>query len=136
MSAAEAAFHLEHDRHFGHASPGAPVEVLAVRLGAVGRTAKPDMARRPAGREADARRGERLAWDPAERALALTPVWDGTQLEVSCALAGPAIVTLESTTIVVQRGFTLDVDAYGAFAIHTAEPGAEPARRLEGVGFG
>jgi N-methylhydantoinase A len=136
LNAAEAAFGVEHDRLFGHASPGAPLEVLAVRLGAVGRTEKPEIARRPAGQKVDASRGERPAWDPAERALAPTPVWDGTQLGVSSTLTGPAIVELDSTTIVVQRGFTLDVDAYGAFAIHTAEPGAEPTRRLEGVGFG
>ena len=48
-------------------------------------------------------------------------------------LAGPAIVELASTTIVVPRGFTLDVDAYGAFAVHSGERGAAFARRLEGV---
>ncbi|HEY4278948.1 MAG TPA: hydantoinase/oxoprolinase family protein, partial [Conexibacter sp.] len=42
LDAAAAAFHVEHDRLFGHSSPGQPVELLAVRLGVVGRTEKPD----------------------------------------------------------------------------------------------
>jgi N-methylhydantoinase A len=135
VDAAEAAFHAEHDRLFGHASPGAPVEVLAVRLSALGRTEKPEIVRGADDPEADARRGERPVWDPVERALEPTPVWDGRKLTVSSTLAGPAIVELASTTIVVPRGFTLDVDSSGTFAVHSGERGAEPARRLEGVGF-
>ena len=134
VDAAEAAFHGEHDRLFGHASPGAPVEVLAVRLSALGRTEKPEIAGGPDDAEADARRGERPVWDPVERVLAPTPVWDGRKLPVASRLAGPAIVELASTTIVVPREFVLDVDAYGAFALHTGERGADAAPRLEGVG--
>jgi N-methylhydantoinase A len=134
VDAAEAAFHAEHDRLFGHASPGASVEVLAVRLSALGRTEKPELVRGPDGPPTDARRGERPVWDPVERALEPTPVWDGQALTVSSTLAGAAIVELASTTIVVPRGFTLDVDAHGAFAIHSRERGAVTARRLEGVG--
>ena len=133
VDAAAAAFHAEHDRLFGRASPGAPVELLALRLGAVGRTEKPDLGRAPIDTGADARRGVRPVWDPDERALVPTPVWDGRQLTVSSTVGGPAIVELASTTIVVPRGFTLDVDAYGAFAIHRGERGAAFAHGLEGV---
>ncbi len=131
--AAAAAFHAEHDRLFGHASPGAPVEVLALRLSAIGRTEKPALRSGPDEPEVDARRGERPVWDADERALVPTPVWDGQRLSVSATLDGPAIVELSSTTIVVPRGFTLDVDAYGAFAVHSGERGAAFARGLEGV---
>ena len=62
-----------------------------------------------------------------------TPVWDGAELAVSATVDGPAIVELASTTIVVPRGFTLDVDADGAFAVHRGERGAALARRLDGV---
>ena len=64
VDAAAAAFHAEHDRLFGHASPGAPVEVLALRLGAVGRTEKPELVSAPDDLEADARRGERPGVGP------------------------------------------------------------------------
>ena len=77
--------------------------------------------------------GERPVWDPDERALLPAPVWDGRRLTASSTLDGPAVVELASTTIVVPRGFTLDVDAYGAFVVHSGERGAAFARRLEGV---
>jgi N-methylhydantoinase A len=127
------AFHAEHDRLFGHASPGASIEMLALRLSAVGLTEKPELARGSDGVAFDAPGGERPMWDPDERAHRPTPVWDGRQLTVSSTLSGPAIVELSNTTIVVPRGFALDVDAYGAFAVHSGERGAEFARRLGGV---
>jgi N-methylhydantoinase A len=133
VRAAEAAFHAEHDRRFGHSSPSAPVEVLALRLTAVGRTEKPDLAVGPDRAAGDAARGERLAWDPIERALEPTPVWDGVKLPVSTTLTGPAIVELASTTIVAPRGFALEVDAYGAFTIYRADRRAESAPWLESV---
>ena len=135
LDAVEAAFHAEHDRLFGHASPGAPVELLAVRLSALGRTEKPDLVSAPEDPDDDAQRGERPVWDPVERALEPTPVWDGRRLGVSAALAGPAIVELANTTIVVPRDFTLGVDVHGAFALHGVEGDARPARRLEGAGL-
>jgi N-methylhydantoinase A/oxoprolinase/acetone carboxylase beta subunit len=60
-------------------------------------------------------------------------VWDGRQLAVGAALIGPAIVELSNTTVVVPRGFALDVDAYGAFVVHSGDRGAEFARRLGGM---
>ena len=77
VDAAAAAFHAEHDRHFGHASPGAPIELLALRLGAVGRTAEARAGRRPGDRAADARRGQR-------------PVWDATRVRASRRRSGTA----------------------------------------------
>ena len=133
VDAAAAAFHAEHDRHFGHASPGASIELLALRLGVVGRTRKPDPAQAPGDRAADARRGHRPVWDASARARVRTPVWDGRRLAVSATVDGPAVVELASTTIVVPRGFALTVDAYGAFVVQRGERGAALARRLEGV---
>jgi N-methylhydantoinase A len=133
MAAVAAAFHAEHDRLFGHASPGSQIEMLAVRLSAAGRTEKPDLTRGPERAGLDSPGGERPMWDPDERAHRPVPVWDGRRLSVASTLSGPAIVELSNTTIVVPRGFTLDVDAHGAFAVHSGERGAEFARRLEGA---
>jgi N-methylhydantoinase A len=133
LASVAAAFHAEHDRLFGHASPEAPIEMLAVRLGAVGRTEKPELVRGPDDPGLEAPIEERPAWDPDERAHRPTPVWDGRQLSVGAALIGPAIVELSNTTVVVPRGFALDVDAYGAFVVHSGDRGAEFARRLGGM---
>ena len=134
LDSAEAAFHAEHDRRFGHSSPGAPVEVLAQRLTAVGRTEKPDVTCGPQAPEGGARRGERPVWDPIARALEPTPVWDGLKLTVASTLPGPAIVELASTTIVVPRGFTLEVDTHGAFVVYSGERSAGSVQWPDGAG--
>jgi N-methylhydantoinase A len=109
--------------------------MLAVRLGVVGRTDKPPVeAPEGVGESGEPLVGERPVWSAEERRLLETPVYDGGSLAPGAALEGPAIVELASTTIVVPAGFALDVDAFGTFAVHAGERGAEFARRLRGVG--
>jgi len=128
-------FHAQHDRLFGHSSPGAAIEMLAARLGVVGRTDKPAVeAPEGIGERGEPLVGERPAWSAEERRLVPTPVYDGSALAPGAALEGPAIVELASTTIVVPGGFALDVDAFGTFAVHAGERGREFARQLKGVG--
>ncbi|EHN12950.1 N-methylhydantoinase A [Patulibacter medicamentivorans] len=134
--AVAAAFHEEHDALFGHSSPEQPVELLAVRLVAIGRTEKPGLteAGPDTGSVEAALLDTRPVWSAAARALVPTPVHDGAALPSGARLTGPAIVELPSTTIVVPDGFVLDVDAYGAFAVHEGERGAAFAAGLHGVG--
>jgi N-methylhydantoinase A len=135
VEAATRDFHALHDAHFGHASPDQPVELLAVRLASVGRTEKPGLTEAgPAdGSVADAKVGERPVWSATERDLVTTSVYDGAVLPSGARIAGPAIIELPSTTIVVPDDFTLDVDAYGAFAVHSGERGEQFAAQLDGV---
>ena len=85
------AFHAEHDRLFGYASPEMPVEALAVRVSVLGLTTKPALRELApaAGGEAPALRGARPVWSPAERELRETPVYDGPALAPGSAVAGP-----------------------------------------------
>jgi N-methylhydantoinase A len=134
LNASALAFHVEHDRLFGHSSPDAEVEVLAVRVSAIGETRKPALTaidETTAGEAAAL--ATRPVWSPAARALVDTPVHDGQSLRPRAMVGGPAIVELSNTTIVVPEAFTLDVDAYGAFAVHTGERGAAFATRLDGT---
>ncbi len=128
------AFHLEHDRLFGHSSPGAPVELLAVRLGVVGVTEKPDATAVGEVADGPALLGTRPVWSAEDRALVPTPVHDGEALTAGTTIAGPAIVELPNTTIVVPSGFTLGVDAYRALVVWSGERGAAFASRLAGLG--
>jgi N-methylhydantoinase A len=129
------AFHAEHDRLFGYASPEMPVEALAVRVSVLGLTTKPALRELApgAGREASALRGGRAVWSPAERELRETPVYDGPALAPGSAIAGPAVVELANTTIVVLDGFDLSVDRFGAFVLASGERGRELASRLAGA---
>ena len=113
-------FHAQHDRLFGYSSPEMPVELLAVRTTAVGSTAKPPITELAGAGVADAdaaRSGTRPVWDPQAQAMRETPVYEGLALAAGSRVAGPAIVELANTTIVVLAAFELTVDAYGSFVL-------------------
>jgi N-methylhydantoinase A len=129
---AAAAFHRQHDLLFGYASPAMPVELLAARVTTLGRTEKP-ATRDLGGGERDAERslrGTRQVWSPGARALVATPVYDGSSLAAGAVLAGPAVVELMNTTIVVLDGFDLVVDRYGSFVLYAGDRGRELAEQL------
>jgi N-methylhydantoinase A len=132
ISAIATAFHAQHDLLFGYASPEMTVEVLAVRLTTTGATAKPDLRPLDASnvRSGDAALGARPVWSPAERRLVETPVMNGLALAAGTAFAGPAVVELANTSIVVLEGFEVAVDRFGSFVLWTGERGRELATRL------
>ena len=132
VSTIAAAFHAEHDLLFGYSSPEMPVEILACRVTTVGLTRKPAQLALPEspGRADEGRTGGRAVWSPARRRLVETPVYDGRVLGPGLSLAGPAIVELANTTIVVLDGFDLLLDRFGSFVLHTGERGHELATEL------
>jgi N-methylhydantoinase A len=126
------AFHAQHDLLFGYASPEMPVEVLAVRMTTTGTTSKPELRPLDAAgvRSGEAPLGARPVWSPAERRLVETPVMDGLALAAGTAFAGPAVIELANTSIVVLEGFEVAVDRFGSFVLWTGERGRELATRL------
>ena len=132
-----AAFHDQHDRLFGYASPEMPIEVLAARVTLVGSTTKPEPTPFEGGvGEADAARtGSRPVWSPAVRAMRETPVYDGLALAAGASLDGPAIVELANTTIVVLDDFHLSVDRLGAFVVAENTRGRELAAEIVEAGW-
>jgi N-methylhydantoinase A len=114
-------FHRLHLARFGYATPAAPVELINVRLSAVGRTQRPPaITPRESGGDARAT-GRRKTWSPAARALVDTPVYSGDDVPVGARIEGPAIVELANTTVVVLAGFNLTVDSSGAFVLYAPD---------------
>lgn len=115
------AFHERHDRLYGYAlrDEGTPVEIVSLRLAAIGETDKPP--RRSQARDGpDARhalKGERDVWQPEEGVFAATPVYDGERLRHGNRIEGPAIVEKVTTTVFVPAGFDLQVDSLGGFLL-------------------
>jgi len=119
--ALEAGFHARHHELYGHAMPGAPLELINVRIRSVGATSKPSFPLRPhAGADPSAaRKGERTAiFDGVAHA---TPVYDGLALRHGNRLEGPALVEQPTTTIVVPPGFALRCDQYDNYLLHAVE---------------
>ncbi|MHB1810380.1 MAG: hydantoinase/oxoprolinase family protein, partial [Solirubrobacteraceae bacterium] len=79
--------------------------------------------------------GSRPVWSTRRRELLDTPVYAGEQLHAGFAMAGPAIVELPTTTIVVPEEFELIVDDRGAFLLCADEHGRSLASKLApGIG--
>jgi N-methylhydantoinase A len=120
MAAAEAAFHDEHQRLFGHANRKAPVAIDALRVRTIGRQPKPEA--RPMPRQAVARIEpiERRPIHLGGRWLPDTPVYAWGDLPFGSSIAGPAIVQQDLATILVPDGFGASVGALGDLDIRKA----------------
>lgn len=112
------AFHAEHARSYGYAAPEEPVELVNVRLTAVGRVAKPQLPAAPAGGPAadTALLGERPVYFGG-RGFTPTSRYDRTLLLAGMRIAGPAIIEQPDSTTVIQPGYQAVVEPHGHLLI-------------------
>ncbi len=113
LADALSAFHAAHETRYGYARPGAPVEIVNVRLTARGIRPKPEFA--PASLAstsvpAAAQVGEtrmrcRSRWHNA-------PVYRRDRLQHGHELRGPALIVQEDATTVMLPGWNARVDAW------------------------
>jgi N-methylhydantoinase A len=119
-------FHARHDRLYGYAlrDEGAPVELLNVRLTAIGVTDKPPLKRAPRARPgcAAAIKGARPAYLPEQNGFHDVPVYDGDVLVHGNRLNGPAIIESVNTSILVPGGFVAEYDLLGSCVLTRARP--------------
>jgi N-methylhydantoinase A len=115
------AFHERHETLYGFALPGTPLELINLRLTALGRTDRPALEELPAGGPdaAHAKKGSREAYFEGE--FQQVPVYDGLALQRDNRLSGPAIVEQPTTTVIVTPGYDLTCDAYGNYVIQPTD---------------
>jgi len=110
------AFDDRHSAMYGHADPGARLEVVTVRLSAFGElerhaaTEVPSGNRSPLGEAVIAHRRALLGGSRAGR----VPVYARDRLSARNVIAGPAIVAEMDSTTVVRRGHTATVASDGS----------------------
>jgi len=110
-------FNQLHVNRHGHAMP-VDVQILAARVRAVGRLAKPEL--RPLAVSSDGPAqpsGERVAYDVATARMVPFALYHRAALAVGQSLAGPAIVEEGTSTTVLFSDQQLAVDAYGELLI-------------------
>ena len=101
-------FHAEHERSYGHYDPDAPIEIVNLRVTAIGRL--PDIGRATFnGKPETAHRGHRPVWFSADRAVE-ADVWWRPDLAPGTTIDGPAIVEQLDATIPIPPGFKARVD--------------------------
>ena len=111
---AVAAFHARHERRYGFAAPADPVEIVTVRVIAVGMTVKPRLL--PAAGNArsapaqDALTERRAVYDG--RAFVATPVFTREGLQPGDSFSGPAVVEQYDATTYIAPGWSAHVDPY------------------------
>lgn len=115
------AFHLEHKRMYGYSleQEGASVELINVRLRAVGLTDKPSYTQEAyAGKDAGAAlKGERSIHIPEDRTSKSVPVYDGHKTRHGNRIAGPALIEQVNTTVLVSPSYDCVCDRYGSFVV-------------------
>jgi N-methylhydantoinase A len=108
-----------HDRHrttYGHASPDEPVQLVNLRLTAVGKLGSLDLSRTTGGARAGAAPGSRPAYFK-ETGLVPCEVLPRESLVPGVERPGPLIVEAMDTTVVVPPGWRLRVDERGFIAL-------------------
>lgn len=107
-------FHAAHERVYGYASPGDPVEIVTYRVQAVGRADRVDVSRKDpeVGSADEALVGHRDIYLSEPRGFVRCPVYDRVLLRHGAELAGPAVIEQMDTTTVLLPGDHCRVDAH------------------------
>ncbi len=120
-----ASFHREHNRLYGYdlAREGTEVELINVRVRAIGRTAKPELPRLPRGEPdpSGALKGVRSAHVPGTGGFADLNVYDGHRLRAGNRVEGPALIERTDTTILVSSSFDALIDENGSCLLNAKE---------------
>lgn len=125
LTAAEAAFHAEHERLYTHADIDAPVEFVELRLRIQGALPAPGIIGAAGGGGAPEQALiERRALRIGGRMHGDCGIYAREKLAPGCAIAGPAIIEQPDATILVPPGFVAEVAAEGHITLVSQMPAA------------
>ncbi len=115
-------FHAEHNRLCGYSleAEGTPIELINIRLQAIGATEEHDHPEEPYHR-ADARhalKGSRSLYVPEQAAYREVRIYDGDALRHGNRIDGPALIETVTTAVLVSANFDCVVDHYGSFVLY------------------
>ena len=118
------AFFREHERVYGYAAADEPVQVVAVRLTALGEPEPIALPRLPAAARPEpnpARAGERSVYFDEAEGFVTTPIYRRERLLAGHRIAGPAVIEQMDSTTVILPGQDALVDAHGNLLIRTVD---------------
>ncbi len=114
-------FHAEHERLYGYSleQENTPIEIINVRVQAIGSTSKPGYRQDDwqGADNAHALKGRRPVYVPARKAFADVPIYDGHAMRHGNRVDGPAMIEQVTTAIFVDASFDCVVDALGSFVL-------------------
>jgi N-methylhydantoinase A len=102
LAAIAEAFHARHRRTYGHDNRSEPVQLVNLRLTAIGRIPALSLRQKPAPAGTNPGKGRRAVWFGAEQQQAI--VLDRARMPAGFTLVGPAVIeSLESTILIPPR---------------------------------
>lgn len=112
-----AQFHAAHQHHYGYARPGAKIEIVNLRLQAVGQVTTPKLAEQP--ERSPACHAAILSTRPVifPQGTLDTPLYRGDALMHGHRLEGPAVIVRGDTTILLSEGDRAAIDRFGNLVI-------------------
>lgn len=112
-------FHEKHEQHYGHANTDESLELVNLRVSAIGDMDPPELDVRTsvAGTVDDAKKTTRTAYFDGQPKQ--TPVYVQERLPVDGELAGPAIVEGADSTVTVFQGQSAQTDKRGNLVVTT-----------------
>ncbi|MGF7161577.1 N-methylhydantoinase A [Rhodoligotrophos appendicifer] len=120
MPSLRQSFDHEHERLYGQCSPSEPVEIVNLRLGAIGRVEKASLPRLPAsdGRAPAPRTSRSMLFDEVTGWIDC-PVYDRDGLAPGMRLVGPAVIEDRGASIPLLPDHEATVDDWGIIFIDT-----------------
>ncbi len=121
------AFHNEHNRQFGYElkDEGTELEVINIRLRAIGITEKPHSltGNIDVGADSlnDALKGRRKAYVPEIDQMKEVPVYNGDILKSNFKIEGPSIIEQVNTTVFLGESYNCETGIGGAFIVYNKE---------------
>jgi N-methylhydantoinase A len=112
-------FHAIHRQRFSYADPGSPVEIVSLRVSAVGQLEKPQAKPSAVSSDLKPTRQRQVFIGGAWRDVA---VWDRARIAGATTLAGPAVIEEAYTTVLLAEGWTCRRDATGHLIAERLEP--------------
>ena len=130
LERARSQFEEAHMRAYGYTAPDDPIELVNLRLTAIGKL--PTLARktveRGSGDPSRAVKGSRPLWFRDSGKETQCTVYDRYLLRGGDTLPGPALVEEMDSCTVVLPGYQARVDEHGNLALSRAQPGARSRR--------
>ena len=119
-------FHEAHEQQYGHSMLGDPIEIVTLRLRAVGVLPRPDLAKIAAGTGdiSAAHKGSRQVYLRELGDHQEYQVYDRMKLGAGDSISGPAIVEEPSSTTMIHSGDVLTVGVYGELRIDIRQEGS------------
>ncbi|GAB2933947.1 hydantoinase/oxoprolinase family protein [Streptomyces mayteni] len=117
-------FHRQHEKSYGFAHPGSPVQLVNLRVTALGEVPRPALPRLQDGAAeppAEAVTGHRQVDFGAADGPVPTTVYDRARLLAGNRLAGPAVIEQLDATTVLPPGSTAEVDPFGNLLIDLSQ---------------